>query len=64
MIQNFEVGAVSKGTKMLCKLCASGKYETYPNYEAKLAKILELSLCSRCAGSGHNKSECYGKEAS
>ncbi len=66
-IQNFEVGAVSKGTKMLCKLCASeghtiGKCETYPNYEAKLAKILELSLCTRCAGSGHNESECYGKK--
>ena len=52
---------------MLCKLCASeghtmGKCETYPNYEAKLDKILELSLCTRCAGSGHNESECYGKK--
>ena len=66
-IQNVEVGAISKGAKMLCKLCASeghtmGKYETYPNYEAKLAKLLELSLCTRCAGSGHNESECYGKK--
>ena len=66
-LQNFEVGAVSKGTKMLCKLCASeghtiGKCETDPNYEAKLAKILELSLCTRCAGSGHNESECYVKK--
>ena len=67
MIQNFKVGAISKGTKMLCKLCTSeghaiGKCETYPNYEAKLANILELSLCTRCAGSGHNESECYGKK--
>ena len=46
-------------------LCTSeghtmGKCETYPNYEAKLAKILELSLCTRCAVSGHNESERYG----
>lgn len=51
----------------MCKLCSSeghyfGKCETYPNYEAKLARILELSLCTRCAGSGHNESECYGKK--
>ena len=66
-IQNVEVGAVTKDTKMLCKLCASEghtirKCETYPNYEAKLAKNFELSLCTRCAGSGHNESERYGKK--
>ena len=38
-IQNFEVGAVIKGTKMLCKLCASeghtiGKWETNSKMES------------------------------
>ena len=46
--RNFEIRAVSKGTTMLCKLCALeghtiGKYETYHNYEAKLAKIRKKS---------------------
>ena len=67
MTQNFGVGVVTKDTKMLCKLYAweghtIGKCETYANYETKLAKILELSLCTRCAGSGHNELECYGKK--
>ena len=64
--QNFETVS-PKGTRILCKLCSSdghsiGKCETYSTYESKMARILELSLCARCAGSGHNESECYGKK--
>ena len=65
-VQNFKTVA-NKSARILCKLCSSdghsiGKCETYSTYECKLARILELSLCSRCAGSGHKESECYGKK--
>ena len=64
--QNFEIVA-NKSARILCKLCSSdghsiGKCETSSNYESKLARILELSLCSRRAGLGHKESECYGKK--
>ena len=65
-VQSFETAA-NKGAKILCKLCSSdgnsiGKCETYSTYRSKMARILELSLCTRCAGSDHKKSECYGKK--
>ena len=67
-VQNFDtVTIANKSAKNCCKLCFSdghslGKCETYVTYESKLARIMELSLCTRCAGSGHKESECYGKK--
>ena len=28
----------------------------------KIARLKDLSLCIRCAGSGHNENNCYGKQ--
>ena len=65
-VQNYEI-AVNKNAKILCKLCESdghtiGKCEAFPSYESKIARIMELSLCTRCAGSGHKEFECFGKQ--
>ena len=67
VVENATVADKYKGRKISCKLCSSdghsiGKCETYSSYEARIARIMELSLCTRCAGSGHNESECYGKK--
>ena len=65
-MQNF--GAVNtKLVKLRCKLCSSeghtiGKCTNFLKYNDKLARLKELSLCSRCAGSGHNEDNCYGKQ--
>ena len=39
-----------------------GKYNNFNNYEDKISRLEELSLCIRCAGSGHGKNSCYGKQ--
>ena len=72
-IQNFNTEStkteITKSEKpwqnKTCKLCSSvghslGQCKNFPTYEAKTARLLDLSLCTRCAGSGHSESECYG----
>ena len=64
-VKNFE--SVVTWPKNSCKLCNSsehtiGKCDNFVGYEAKIARLIELSLCIRCAGSGHSESECYGKK--
>ena len=51
--------------KFKCKLCSAdghsiGRCENYITNEEKVARVQELSLCNRCAGSGHTESECFG----
>ena len=62
-VQNYK----STFSKMKCKLCGSvehslGLCSTFTNYANKVARLRELSLCTRCAGSGHNEDNCYGKQ--
>ncbi|XP_068228118.1 uncharacterized protein [Palaemon carinicauda] len=64
-IQNFKFA--NKVTKLTCKLCAAeghtlGKCVNFNHYNDKVARLRELSLCTRCAGSGHEDNECYGKQ--
>ena len=65
-VQNFEA-VVGKPSKFSCKLCLTdghsiGSCDSFKTYEAKIARISELSLCPRCAGSGHSEGECYGNK--
>ncbi|XP_050687354.1 uncharacterized protein LOC126980939 [Eriocheir sinensis] len=39
-----------------------GKCSKFPKYEDKVERLRDLSLCTRCAGSGHVESACYGKQ--
>ncbi|XP_068229592.1 uncharacterized protein [Palaemon carinicauda] len=64
-IQNSKF--TNKVTKSICKLCAAegltlGKCVNFDHYNDKVARLRELSLCTRCAGSGHKDNECYGKQ--
>ena len=65
-MQNF--GAVNtKFEKLRCKLCSAeghsiGKCPSFVHYTDRLARLKELSLCTRCAGTGHNEEKCYGKQ--
>ncbi|XP_068243599.1 uncharacterized protein [Palaemon carinicauda] len=57
----------NKVTKLTCKLCAAeghtlGKCVNFNHYNDKVARLRKLSLCTRCAGSGHEDNECYGKQ--
>ena len=65
-IQSFSASNF-KENKLICKLCSSeghtlGKCSTFSSYSDKVARLLELSLCIRCAGSGHTEDKCYGKQ--
>ena len=62
-LQNFK----NTSSKFTCKLCGGhghslGQCNNFTNYEAKIARLNELSLCTRCAGSGHNEHNCFGKQ--
>ena len=64
-IQNFKTQ--NSGSKFTCKLCSPeghslGKCSKFNNYQDKLQRLQDLSLCIRCAGSGHDENECYGKQ--
>ena len=63
-LQNFK----NISTKFACKLCGGqghslGQYNNYTSYEEKIVRLSELSLCTRCAGSGHNENNCFGKQS-
>ena len=50
-----------------CKLCGAQGHNMshcheYITYENKVARLNQLSLCTRCAGSGHDETQCYGKQ--
>ena len=54
-------------SKKKCKLCSSDEHSlglcsTFTSYEDKLARLRELTLCTRCAGSGHTENNCFGKQ--
>ena len=64
-MQNF--GTINKEQKLKCKVCLAeghsiGKCTSFSSHNDKVARLRELSLCSRCAGSGHNENQCYGKQ--
>ena len=64
-MQNFK--SVNKVNQLMCKLCSAeghslGKCNSFNNYADKIARLRELSLCIRCAGSGHDENSCYGKQ--
>ena len=65
-IQNFK-SVNTKVNQLTCKLCSAegysmGKCNNFNNYENKISRLKESSLCIRCAGSGHDNS-CYGKQS-
>ena len=65
-MQSF--GAVcTKLEKLRCKLCSAeghsiGRCPNFLHYADRIARLKELSLCTRCAGSGHDEDKCYGKQ--
>ena len=40
-----------------------GKCNNFNNYEDKISRLKELSLCIRCAGSGQERNSYYGKQS-
>ena len=66
-MQNFK-SVNTKVNQLTCKLCSAeehsmGKCNNFNNYEDKISRLKELSLCIRCAGSGHDENSCYGKQS-
>ena len=73
---NYQESKVNKGTfqnfkatnkKSACKLCTSdshtlGQCDEFTTYDSKVARLKEMALCIRCAGSGHDEGKCYGKQ--
>ena len=64
-MQNFK--SINNKVKLTCKLCSAdghslGRCNNFVNYEDKLNRLRELSMCTRCAGSGHDENACYGKQ--
>ena len=50
-----------------CKLCGSGDHtlgqcDEFVSYQSKVNRLQELTLCTRCAGSGHDENQCFGKQ--
>lgn len=72
-MQNFQMDSmkmkqIKAHAKLVCKLCGAdghslGQCSTFANYESKVAHLRELSLCIRCAESGHQKNNCFGKQS-
>ena len=65
-VENFKSVNI-KVNKLICKLCSAeghtlGKCSNFTNYNDKLARLKDLSLCTRCAGTGHDENSCYGKQ--
>ena len=65
-IQNFK-SVNTNMKKFTCKVCSAsdhslGKCVNFSKYGDKIARLKDLSLCIRCAGSGHNENNCYGKQ--
>ena len=59
--QNFHASTKNSS----CKLCGSdshtlGQCTEFTTYDSKVARLKELTLCIRCAGSGHNEERCFG----
>ena len=66
VVKTFKVANKTKGN-LTCKLCNSkehtlGKCTSFTGYQSKINRLKELSLCTRCAGSGHKEAECYGTQ--
>ena len=66
-MQNFK-SVNTKVNQLTCKLCSAeghsmGKCNNFNNYEDKISRLKELSLCIRCAGAGHDENSCYGKQS-
>ena len=64
-MQNFK--SLSTKVNVTCKLCSAdghslGKCTNFISYEDKIDRLRELSMCTRCAGSGHEETACYGKQ--
>ena len=64
-LQNYKVVNVDRNVK--CKLCNSkehtlGKCPSFTTFKARIDRANELSLCTRCAGSGHKEASCYGAQ--
>ena len=62
-LQNFKV--INKNSS--CKLCGSnthtlGQCDSFTSYLSKVDRLRELTMCIRCAGSGHDENKCYGKQ--
>ena len=65
-VENFK-SVNFKVNKLICKLCSAeghtlGKCSNFVNYSDKIARLKDLSLCTRCAGTGHDENSCYGKQ--
>ena len=65
-MQNFK-SVNTKVNQLTYKLCSAGhsmgKCKNFNNYEDKISRLKELSLCIRCSGSGHDENSCYGKQS-
>ena len=53
----------NKVVKLSCKLCSAeghslGRCPSFVNLNDRLARLRELSLCIRCAGTGHSEENC------
>ena len=64
-MQNFK--SVNTKVNVTCKLCSAeghslGRCNNFIDYEDRIGRLRELSLCIRCAGSGHDENACYGKQ--
>ena len=58
-MQNFK-SVNTKVNQLTCKLCSAeghsmGRCNNFNNYEDRISRLKELSLCIRCAGSGHDE---------
>ena len=64
-MQNFK--SVNTKANVTCKLCSAdhhslGKCTNFVNYKDKINRLKKLSMCTRCAGSGHEENACFGKQ--
>ena len=64
-MQNFK--SVNTKANVTCKLCSAdghslGKCTNFISYDDRIDRLRELSMCTRCAGSGHDETACYGRQ--
>ncbi len=62
-VKNFK----TDNRQVYCKLCLTdshsmGSCTQFPNYKSKIARLIELGLCEKCAGPNHKTEQCYGQQ--